>query len=93
MVVPALVQPVDEKFNAIGDCFTVVTRDISPKGIGLVHSRRLDQKLLALQMRLADEEVNVVVEVLWCRPFGPFEYIGGRFVAKLNGFPGRNGDR
>ena len=87
MVVPVMAQPVDEQSNATGAPFSVVTRDISPKGIGLVHSEPIDQTLLALQMTLADEEVNVVADVQWCKAFGPFYYFGGKFVKKLQSFP------
>jgi len=83
MVLPVTAQPVDEQYVAIGAPFAVVTRDISPKGIGLVHTEPIDRTLLALQMSLADEEVNLVAEVQWCRAFGPFYYIGARFVRKL----------
>ncbi len=92
MAVPVLAQPVDAEHNPIGGAFAVVTRDISPKSIGLVHTDKVDHQWLALQMRLAGELVNVLVEVLWCEPLGPFEYVGGRFVAKLDSFPRNNGD-
>ena len=87
MVVPVLAQPVDEESNAIGAPFALVSRDISPQGIGLVHSEPIDQTLLALQMSLANEEVNVVADVQWCKAFGPFYYFGGKFVKKLQSFP------
>lgn len=86
MAVPVLVQPVDEQFNAVGDPFSAMTRDISPEGIGLVHTEPIVSQLLALRMSLAGEEVNVVTEVQWCREMGPFYYIGGKFGAKLNDF-------
>jgi len=87
MAVPVLVQPVDEQFNPVGESFAVVTRDLSATGIGLIHSRPIDHKLLALQLQLAGEEVNVIVEVAWCKPMGPFEYLGGRFISRLERFP------
>lgn len=83
MVVPVTAQPLDDQLSAVGRPFVAVTRDISPTGIGLVHSAPIDETLLALQMFLADEEVNLVVEVVWCRALGPFYYFGGDFVAKL----------
>lgn len=87
MAVPLWVQPVDGQFKAIGPPFAAVTRDISPKGIGLVHTQPIDPQLLALRMSLADEEVILAAEVVWCRPLGPFYYIGGEFFAKLESFP------
>lgn len=87
MVVPVLAQPVDEQFNAVGGPFAVVTRDISRHGVGLVYSEPIDHPMLALQMSLAGEEVNVAMRVAWCKSTGPFYYIGGEFVAKLAAFP------
>ena len=87
MVLPVTAQPVDQQYVAIGAPLAVVTRDISPKGIGLVHTEPIDRTLLALQMSLADEEVNLVADVHWCRALGPFYYFGGEFVKRLQGFP------
>jgi len=87
MALPVTAQPVDEQYVAIGAPFAVVTRDISPKGIGLVHSEPIDQTLLALQMSIAAEEVNLVADVRWCTAFGPFYYFGGEFVKRLQSFP------
>ena len=88
MTVPVLVQPVDSQHNATGDPFSVVTRDISPKGVGLMHSEPIDQTLLALQMTFADEPANLVAEVQWCNELGSVYYIGCAFVAQLASFPG-----
>ncbi len=87
MLVPVLVQPVDEEFHPVGTPFACVTRDISAKGIGLVHSEPFDDRLLGLQLSLAGEEVNVVVKVQWSSHLGPFYYAGGEFVARLESFP------
>jgi hypothetical protein len=83
MVFPVIVQPLSTDYEAIDEPFVVVSRDISQQGIGLVHSQRIDQRLLALNMTLAGEIVNVAVKVRWCQELGPFYYIGARFVAKL----------
>lgn len=87
MAVPVLVQPVDAQFNATGAPFAAVTRDISQTGVGLVHEEPIDPQLLALRMCLAGEEVKLVVEVLWCRAFGPYHYVGGKPISKLESFP------
>jgi len=86
MLVPVLVQPVDAQCNPIGDPFVAVTRDISRKGIGLVHGQPIPHPLVALRMSLAGEEVNVVARLLWSEVLGPYYYVGGEFVAKLAGF-------
>jgi hypothetical protein len=90
MLVSVVAQPVDEQYRAIGKPFALVTRDISEKGIGLVHSEPIADDLLAIQMSLADEEVNVVVRLRWSKAMGPFYYLGGEFVAKLASFPQPN---
>jgi len=82
MLVPVLVQPVDEQFRPIGEPFAVATRDISQKGIGLVHSEPIDHRLVTLRMSLAGEELNVVARLVWCKELGPYYYIGCEFVAK-----------
>jgi hypothetical protein len=87
MLVSVLAQPVDEEYRAIGEPFALVTRDISEKGIGLVHTEPITETLVAIQMSLAGEEVNVVVRLLWSQALGPFYYLGGKFVAKLASFP------
>lgn len=91
LVAPVLAQPVDEAYRATGDRFALVSRDISSKGFGLVHSGPIDEKLLAIQTCIAGEDVTAVVEVLWCEPFGPFEYIGTRIVARLTDLPDQEG--
>lgn len=87
MAVPVLVQPVDAQLNATGAPFGAVTRDISMTGLGLVHGEPIDPQLLALRMCLAEEEVKLVVEVLWCRAFGPYYYVGSKAISKLESFP------
>ena len=87
MAVPVLVQPVDAQFNRTGAPFAAVTRDISLRGVGLVHVEPIDPQLLALRMHLAGEEVKLVVEALWCRALGPFHYVGGRPISRLQSFP------
>ena len=82
MVLPVRVQPVDENFEAIGESVTLVSRDISPSGIGLVHFGKIKSEFFAIEMELAGEKVKLIVEAEWQKAFGPFTYIGGRFVAK-----------
>jgi hypothetical protein len=87
ILVSVFAQPVDEQYRAIGEPFALVTRDISEKGIGLVHTEPITDNLLALHMSLAGEEVNVVVRLCWSKALGPFYYLGGEFVAKLTSLP------
>jgi hypothetical protein len=87
MAMPVLVQPVDEHSCSIGAPFAAMTRDISPTGIGLIHTEPIEHETLALRMTLADEDVRLLATVLWCKALGPFYYVGANFVSKLDGFP------
>ena len=87
MVLPVVVQPVDEQFNSVGDIFDVVTRDLSPKGVGLIHLDPIFHEFLALHMILANTEVNVVARVVWRSPLGPFCGTGAEFISRLKCFP------
>lgn len=86
-VVPVLAQPVDKNFQPIAAPRAVVTRDISSKSVGLVHTTPFRDNLLALQMLLGDEQVNLVVELQWSMSLGTYHYSGGRIVSALAGFP------
>lgn len=83
MAMPVVVQPLDEETEAVGDPFTAMTRDISPKAIGLVHTAPIEHKLLAIRVFLGGKEVDLVAAVLWCRALGPFHYTGANFVGEV----------
>ncbi len=85
MAMRVLVQPMDEESREVGVPFTAMTRDISPKGIGLVHTEPIEHKLLALRMSLEGKEVDLVAAVLWCRTLGSFYYAGANFVSEFGG--------
>lgn len=87
MVVPVLGRPVDDDYQPVDEPFWLVSRDISSKGIGLVHMDRFEHKLLALQMTIASEEVLVIANIEWQCGTGPFCSSGATFVAKLERFP------
>ena len=61
------------------------SRDISPAGIGLLHSIPLDTGRVILQIpSTAGHELDISVEVAWCAPVGEGWYVsGGRFVRLL----------
>ena len=75
------VQPLDEAFQPEGDAFRVVTRDISASGIGILDSRPVHSKYLAVQLTSPEgEQMQTVMEVLRCQPLGNIYDIGGQFV-------------
>jgi hypothetical protein len=83
------VQPVDKNFDPTAAAFMAMTRDISADGIGIVHNRAIRDRYLWLRLKTpSNQRMNVVVEVVRCRPVGNFYDIGGRFVAKLDEAPG-----
>jgi len=57
------------------------TRDISPKGIGLLHSSPLENGQLTLIIPTSpDHQVEITTNITWCRPCGEGWYLsGGRF--------------
>jgi hypothetical protein len=77
------VQPLDKDFQPAGDVFRVVTRDISASGIGILDSRPVDCKYLAVQLTNPEgEQMQMVMEVLRCQRLGNIYDIGGRFITR-----------
>jgi hypothetical protein len=89
IVVPAIVQPVDAQCQPIGEPVAMVTRDITAKGVGLVHEEPLWHERVALRIdpdRLEDTEI-LIADVVWNRPLGPFCSIGCEVVARIENSP------
>jgi len=87
IVMPVIAQPIDEEFRAIGGPLAMVTRDISPKGIGLVQEERLIYDRLAIRLAFSEEVAVLVGEVRWRKPVGPFYSCGCEVIAKLENMP------
>jgi len=87
MVVMVLAQPVDADYQPIDAPFHLVTRNLSPKGAGLIHFEPILHDRLALQMCIANTIVNLVARIVWCKPLGPFYACGVEFIARLDAFP------
>jgi len=88
IVMPVLVQPIDDERRPVARPLTMVTRDISTWGVGLVHYQLTSLDRLALRMTVEGEEVLLVGEVRWQKPIGPFYLFGCQVTAKLDHFPG-----
>jgi hypothetical protein len=83
-----LVRPVDLEFCPVGPPFLVVLRDLSKKGLGLVHTAPIVTRYLAAALKTADESdgdyLTIVGEVIRCRQINESMYdIGCRFLTRL----------
>lgn len=84
LVMPVTVYPADEKFSPLGLPEAMVIRDISTRGLGLVHEAPLECKLILVRFALAEGETLLGAEILWNRPLGPFYHIGCEITAQLD---------
>ena len=76
--------PLDDGLQPVGNGFVATTRDISSAGISLIHFDRLDCPFLAVEIAIPRERsFQAAVEVLRCRPIGPYFEVAGKFVTKL----------
>ena len=87
MMLPVMAVPVDSQFKPIGDPFEMITRDVSSQSIGLIHAQQLVDDRIAIHLVLAGTQVDLVIELCWSEPMGPFYGSGGVYLAKLNEFP------
>ena len=71
-----LVYPADEKFSPCGPSHTMVIRDISPRGLGLVHEEPFDWPLILVRISIPQIEALLGAVVRWSRPAGPFYAMG-----------------
>jgi DNA-binding response OmpR family regulator len=77
----AIAIPLDERFEPLADPFKLVVRDLSRRGIGLVHSKLVEGSYLALMWRSKERKrVVVLVHVTRCRLLSGFYDIGGELV-------------
>ena len=93
MMMPVWVVPVNSDNEATGEPIQIITRDISSRGIGLYHEAPINDDRLAIQFEIADTEVNLVIDLLWMRPMGPFYGSAGSYAEKLDQFPVDLSDR
>jgi hypothetical protein len=80
---PVMAVPIDDQERP-GEAFAAITRDISSQGISIYHTRPIHEPYLAIQWTVEEgEQMRVLVEVVRCRPVGPFFYeIAGSFVTQ-----------
>jgi len=72
--------PCDAAGNPRGSRFAAVTRDISLSGISLLCTAEIADRQLLLEFEGPGRDgFQIAMEVLRCRPLGPFWEVGGRF--------------
>lgn len=80
--IPAV--PVDERDVPTRDPFLVVSRNLSTRGIALVHTARLDDAWLAIEMSGGHgEKIQIVVQVVRCEVLGHYFEHGCQFLRRL----------
>jgi PilZ domain len=84
LVRPVLVYPADEKFSPVGPSRAMVIRDVSPRGLGLVHEEPLNLGLILVRISLPEIEALVGAEVRFSRAVGPFYYFGCEIDAQFD---------
>ena len=61
-----------------------MTRDVSAGGISFVDTKEIAEQFIAVEIPVSDASpVQMVVEILRCRPVDRFYDIGGKFVTRL----------
>ncbi len=70
--------------TVFGTPFKAVTTDISPAGIGFIHSTAVPDKYLAITLGTNGQQRSVLVEVVRCRAVGDLFEIGAKFMRQLD---------
>ncbi len=80
--VPALC--LNEDDIPVGEAFLIMTRNISTNGISLVHTDPIETRKLAIQLvGASDETIQLILEVVRCRPIDEYYDIGGRLLGRV----------
>ena len=70
--------------SVFGTPFNAITTDISPGGIGFIHTTTVSDKYLAITLGPRHQRACVLVEVVRCRPIGSLYDVGARFLRLLD---------
>jgi hypothetical protein len=77
----AIAVPLDSHFNPVGDPFKLLLRDLSRKGIRMVHTQQVEGSHLALMWRNQKmQRVVALVRVIRCQQQGNLFDIGSLFI-------------
>jgi len=86
IVMPVIVQPVDDQLALVGRPQAMVVRDVTPKGLGLVHEQVFEHDRFVVRLSHPEEGTLLVAELRWNKALGPYYYLGCEVVAKLDRF-------
>jgi hypothetical protein len=79
------VQPLDEDFQAVEDPFWVVSRDISPKGLGLICHDPIEHEYV--RIGLLNEKITAIGRIRHNTPIGetyPLYLVGIEFLQETD---------
>jgi hypothetical protein len=87
LVMPVVVQAVDQNIVPIGDAQAMVISDVSASGIGMVHEHPFGHTRIIIHLSYPEDGKILTAEVRWSKPLGPFYHIGCELIAppKLTG--------
>jgi hypothetical protein len=85
MAVPVVAVPLGFDFKVAGEPLRMTTKDISLSGASLIHTRFTERPYFALDFTAAGvEHVQVTLEVLSVRNFGPIYEVAGQFIDRVS---------
>ncbi len=87
LVMPVVVQAVDEQIAPLGKPQAMVIRNFSKSGAELVHEFPFEHRRIVIQLTYPEEGKFLAAEVRWSKPLGPFYHLGCEIVARLDRFP------
>jgi len=87
-VMPVIVQGVENDLSLVGKPRAMVTRDISPRGMGLVYEQPFHHCRIVVRLSYPEEGKILAAEVRWTKPLGPFYQLGCAIIERLERFPG-----
>ena len=70
--------------SVFGTPFKAITTDISPGGMGFLHTTTVPYKFLAITFGQNGQQTFALVEVVRCRSVGNFYEIGAKFIRPLD---------
>ncbi|MCA9122716.1 MAG: PilZ domain-containing protein [Planctomycetaceae bacterium] len=85
LTVEILIRASNRDGSKLGTPFNAITTDISPGGIGFLHTTPVGDKYLVIELGVKHRRASVLVEVVRCRPVGNFYEIGSKFIRLFDG--------